>query len=382
MHAPITIIGSGLAGYNLARELRKHAPDMPLRIITSDAGDFYSKPMLSNGLSANKTAAQLAMKSREQMAAELKADILSDTKVITIDRHAKVVETSTGRFEYDKLVLGLGADAFTPVIGGDAAGDVISVNDLADYGRFRTLLEGKHKVALLGAGLIGCEFANDLAATGHAVEVIDLAAWPLSRLLPEAAGQRLQAALEGLGVRFHFGVSAKQVDRTDAGYRLTLSNGTSVDAELIVSAIGLRPRIGLAQSAGLAVNRGVVVDRQLQTSDPHIYALGDCAEVDGLVLPFVLPIMQAVRALGPTLAGRPTALSYPAMPVVVKTPVCPTVVSPPALGAEGQWQIESTEAGIKALFVGVDGATLGMALVGAAVSERQSLAPTLPAILA
>lgn len=381
MGAPITIIGSGLAGYNLARELRKHAPDAPLRIITADAGDFYSKPMLSNGLATNKTAQQLAMKSAGQMAAELKAEVLSATHVSAIHAADKAIETSAGRFEYDKLVLAMGADTFTPGLDGDAAGEVISVNDLADYGRFRTALEGKRRVLLLGAGLIGCEFANDLAASGHQVEVVDMAAWPLSRLLPEAAGRHLRLALEKLGVTFHFGASARSVAHHAAGYAVALSNGMAVETDLVVSAIGLRPRIALAQAAGLAVNRGVVVDRHLRTSDPHIYALGDCAEVDGQVLPFVMPIMQAVRALGPTLAGKPTALSYPAMPVMVKTPACAAVVSPPPTGAEGEWHIESSETGIKALFKSPDGTLLGMALLGAHVSERQALAASLPAIL-
>jgi rubredoxin-NAD+ reductase len=382
MTAPITIVGSGLAGYNLARELRKHAPDALLRIITADAGEFYSKPMLSNALSANKTAQQLAMKTAEQMAAELKAEVLPATRLLAIQPAGRAIETSAGRFDYAQLVLALGADTFTPPIEGDGVADVISVNDLADYARFRDRLADAQGVVLLGGGLIGCEFANDMVGAGKRVDVIDLATWPLSRLLPQQAGEHLQAALVVAGVEFHLGASVRAVVRDGSGYRVQLADGRQLSTDLVVSAIGLRPRTALAAAAGLAVGRGILVDRHLRTSDPHVYALGDCAEVDGQVLPFVLPIMQCARALGPTLAGKPTAVSYPAMPVVVKTPACPTVVSPPAAGSVGEWRFEAVEAGLKATFVDGAGRLLGFALHGSAVAERQALAPQLPAILA
>jgi rubredoxin-NAD+ reductase len=380
--APITIIGTGLAGYNLAREIRKHDAEIALRIITSDAGDFYSKPMLSNGLAGNKTAAQLAMKSAGKMAEELRAAIHSYVTVQAIDPNACLVRTSVGDFEYGKLVLALGAAPFVPEMSGDAVDDVLTVNDLADYARFRERLEGKRRVALLGGGLIGCEFANDLVTRGLEVDVVDLAAWPLSRLLPEAAGRYLQAGLSALGVRFHLETSTVSVSRLEDGaYRIRLANGESIDVDLVLSAVGLRPRLELANAAGIKANRGIVVDRLLKSSVPDIYALGDCAEVEGHVLPYVLPIMQAARALAQTLLGKPTEVFYPAMPVAVKTPACPTVVSPPALGAKGEWQIMASEGALKALFHGADGELLGFALQGTATSERQALAQRVPNIL-
>ncbi|WP_374356676.1 FAD-dependent oxidoreductase [Chitinimonas sp.] len=381
MNQPITIIGSGLAGYNLAREIRKQAADVPLRLISFDSGAFYSKPMLSNALASNKSAAQLAMKTAAQMAAELRAEVLGDTRVTAIDAAQRRLHSSAGEFAYDKLVLALGADTFTPPLAGDGAADVLSVNDLADYARFRERLYGKQRVLLLGAGLIGCEFANDLRLGGFTVELVDLAPWPLSRLLPRQAGERMQQALEAIGIGFHLGVSASMVERAGEGYRITLSNGEVLEADLVLSAVGLRPRIALAQAAGLTVNRGVVVDRQLRSSDPHIYALGDCAEVAGQVLPYVLPIMQSARALGPTLAGTPTEVSYPAMPVVVKTPACSTVAAPPLPGVEGEWQIEADAAGMAALYQSRAGELLGFALLGSATAQRQALSARLPALL-
>jgi rubredoxin---NAD+ reductase len=144
----------------------------------------------------------------------------------------------------------------------------------------------------------------------------------------------------------------------------------------------LRPRTDLAAAAGLAVNRGVVVDRHLQTSHANIYALGDCAEVDGLNLLYVMPLMACARALGQTLAGKPTAVSYGPMPVTVKTPVCPLVVSPPARGATGEWTVTGSGADIKALYRDAEGRLLGYALTGTAVPEKLALNRELPPLLA
>ena len=376
--APITIIGSGLAGYAVARELRKLDKDSPLRIISRDHGGFYSKPMLSNALAGNKSAEQLLMKSAAQMAAELNAEVLCDTRIDSIDRHAHQLHGSAGVLDYSKLVLALGADPFTPELAGDAADQVLSVNDLDDYRRFRAALAGKHNITILGAGLIGCEFANDLLGQNLQIQLVDLAETPLSRLLPPAAGAYLQQQLEKQGITFHLGSATQQVQRQGNGYRLTLQNGTQFDTDLVLSAIGLRPRTALAQQAGLVVQRGISVNRQLQTSDPDIYALGDCAEVAGHLLPFVMPIMQAARALAATLASGATEVRYPAMPVAVKTPACPTTICPPPAGSSGQWQVEMLESGLKALFVDDSGKPAGFALMGSANAEKQALLAQMP----
>jgi len=124
-----------------------------------------------------------------------------------------------------------------------------------------------------------------------------------------------------------------------------------------------------------------VVNATLQTSDEDVYALGDCAEVEGRVLPFVMPIMQAARALAPTLAGKLTQVRYPAMPVVVKTPACPAVVSPPDMGAQGEWQVEEVDDGVRALFRSAEGKLLGFALLGTVTTEKNALAAQLPPVM-
>jgi rubredoxin-NAD+ reductase len=180
-------------------------------------------------------------------------------------------------------------------IDGSGADEILSINDLADYARFRQALAGCGSVAILGAGLIGCEFANDLCSAGHAVALIDRASMPLARLLPERTGVVFAKALGQRGIRFYLGRGVARVERLQAGYRLTLDDGEHVDADLVVSAISLVPRTALASSAGIAVEQGIRTDAWCRTSAPDVYALGDCAALDGKLQPYVLPIMHAAR---------------------------------------------------------------------------------------
>lgn len=379
---PVVIIGSGLGGYTVAREFRKLDTETPILIISADHGGFYSKPMLSNALATGKTPASIVTASAEKMAEQLKMTIRPYSRVSAIDSLSKTVTLQDGeKLSYSKLILATGADPIRLRLEGEGADDILSVNDLDDYQRLRNALEGKKDVTILGAGLIGCEFANDLTMAGYRVQVIDISAQPLGRLLPHAGGAFMQRRLEAAGVIFHLGAATQYVERVHESLRLTLASGATIQTDIVLSAVGLRPRTVLAEAAGIAVNRGITVNRSLQTRHEDIYALGDCAEVEGRVLPFVMPIMHAARGLAATLAHTPTRVRYPAMPVLVKTPACPTVVSPPEAGAEGEWQVEEDESGVKALFKTAEDKLLGYALLGAATKEKNALAAHLPAVM-
>jgi rubredoxin-NAD+ reductase len=375
----IVIVGSGLAGYTLLKEIRKRDSAAPVTLVTADDGTFYAKPNLSNALAAGKTAAALAGASAEKMAADLNATVLTRTRVTAIDTHAQCLRTDKGDIAYGKLVLAMGADPIPHGLDGGGANAVLAVNDLADYAAFRGALDGRKRVTVLGGGLIGCEFANDLALAGYAVDVVHLGGWPLERLLPVEAGQRLADSLAALGVDWHFGRTGRRVERSADGYRLTLDNGETIDADVVLSAIGLRPRTALAQSAGVATGRGIQTSRLLETSAPDVYAMGDCAEVDGLNLPYVQPLMAQARALAATLTGAPTPVVYPAMPVMVKTPAHPVAVLPPKPGAVGGWKVECGDSGVCALHTDAAGRLQGFVLTGSETGRRSVLVKELAA---
>ena len=384
MQPPLVIIGSGLAGYSVARELRKLDTERPILILSENQGDFYSKPTLSNALAANKLPSAIVSNTATQMAEQLKISIRGHTHVTAIDPDNTCLMVETGEnIAYSQLVMAVGTDPVRLPLEGSGAEAVLSVNHLDDYARFRHALEGKKAVAILGAGLIGCEFANDLVTAGYQSHVIDISTQPLGRLLPPAGGAFMQRRLEAAGIVFHLDTTVQKVARTgNGGLHLTFSSGNSLSTDMLLSAIGLYPRLTLAKTAGLETNRGIVVDQYLQTTRyPDIYALGDCAEVAGTVLPFIMPIMHASRALAATLAGIRTPVRYPAMPVLVKTPACPTIVSPPYAGAPGEWHIEESEESLKALFETPDNQLSGFALLGGATKERAALTARLPPVL-
>jgi len=379
----IVIIGTGMAGYTLAREIRKHDADVELKLITADAGEAYPKPQLSNALLQGKQPQQIVTADATSMAEKLNAQIIIRTRVTAVDTTQQRVITEPGDpISYDRLVLATGARPIRLPFKGDGADQVLSVNDLDEYREFRERIQAAQRIAIIGPGLIGCEFANDLAGSGREVEVIGPDPYPISTLLPAAAGEALKSALQAIGVGWHLGTVAEAIDRCESGYRLTLANGERIEADAVLSAIGLKPDLSLAQAAGLETNRGIVTDRLLQTSQSNIYALGDCVEVAGLNLPYVMPLMNAARALGSTLTGTPTPVTYPAMPVAIKTPAHPIVVSPPAREAQGEWQVEQDEGGVRALFQSPAGDLLGFTLTGSHVDEKGQLSKLLPPVLA
>jgi rubredoxin-NAD+ reductase len=381
MQPPIIIIGTGLAGYQLAKEFRRVDQTAPLLLITADEGKFYSKPLLSTALTNKKNHADLAIATAESMASQLKATVRNHTTVSAIRPLSKSICVGDEEIFYSKLVLACGADVIKAPLSGDGAGDVMSVNHLYHYAVFQDLIKDKKNITILGAGLIGCEFANDLSNAGYDVHVIAPAKWPLDILIPESIGKLLQTTLANYNIHWHLQCVANTVDKTPTGYRLTLSDGSTLDTEFILSAIGLIPHTKLAHTAGIKTQKGIVVNRYLETSVKEVYALGDCAEVEGHVLPYITPLLNCARALAKTLAGENTTVDYPAMPVIVKTPAHPLAICPPPKGMPGEWKIESEGDNVRALFYDTAFNQLqGFVLTNAAVKERLELAKQLPGL--
>lgn len=377
----IIIIGTGLAGYQLAREFRKIDPTGPLTLVTADDGRFYPKPQLSTALTLKKTSATLATATAETMAMQLQAKIHTHTKVDAIDTVQKFISIGNEKIPFEKLVLAWGADVLKAPLKGTGVSEVLSINHIYHYADFEKLIVNKKHITILGAGLIGCEFANDLSNAGYEVHVIAPDKYPLERFVPKKIGDFLQVALEKNGVHFHLGTTVEQVDKTEDTYRLLLADGTEMTTEFVLSAIGLKPHTQLAKSAGITTDRGITVNRFLETNIKDIYALGDCAEVEGHVLPFITPLLNCSRALAKTLAGERCAVDYPAMPVVVKTPAHPIVICPPPQKINGEWEIEVNDNSARALFYDDKRQLFGFVLTNEAVKERANWVKQIPGLL-
>ena len=388
MH-PIVIIGSGMAGYAVAREFRKLNPELELIMICADDAINYAKPTLSNALVGNKAPEQIPLGDAEKMSAQLNMQIINKSWVKSIDaaKHELTIESQNGTQTqlYSKLVLAVGANPIRLAISGDGSEDIHVVNNLDHYKAFRKQLAAREdkRVVILGAGLIGCEFANDLQNTGAKVSVVDLAPQPLGRLLPSHVAAKFQSNLEETGIQFVLGTTVDKVSRIENGdYEVSLANGQSLVADVVLSAIGLQPEINLAKQAGIHTSRGVLTNKSLETNLADIYAVGDCAEVNGTLLPYVMPIMQQARALAKTLNGEHTAVHYPAMPVAVKTPAAPLTVLPAPIDVETQWETEELEDGMIARAIDQDGVLRGFVLLGAtAGKQRLTLTKQVPDLI-
>lgn len=389
MH-PIVIIGSGMAGYTLAREFRKLNPDHELLMICADDAVNYAKPTLSNALVGNKAPEQIQLGDAEKMSTQLNMQIQTHTwvKEIHADLHELVIEKDGQQNiqSYSKLVLAVGANPIRLAIAGDGSDDIHVVNSLIDYRAFRENLAqcNDKRVVILGAGLIGCEFANDLQNTDHDVTVIDLSPRPLGRLLPAHVAEAFQQNLEQSGIRFVLSTTVEKVTKINDGqdYAVTLANGQTLVADIVLSAIGLQPNISLAKTAEIQTSRGVITNSLLETNQTDIFAIGDCAEVNGTLLPYVMPIMQQARALAKTLTGQTTSVHYPAMPVAVKTPAAPLTVLPAPVDVDVNWETEELEDGMLAKASDAEGTLRGFVLLGpTAAKQRLTLTKLVPDLI-
>lgn len=354
---PIIIIGSGMAGISLVREFRKLDGNSPVMIITADEGGFYAKPNLSNAFAQKKLASQLRAQTASEVAEQLRVSVIQNAKVLSIDAERQTITTSVGAFEYRRLVLAVGANAIQLPIAGNAKEKILSINHIDDYQVFRNQLGAivsEHKsarIAILGAGLIGCEFADDLIGAGFEVDLIDPNQRPLAALLPEAISSHLQNAFANKGVKMHLGTTAVDINTVDGHTSIRLANQEMINCDIVLSAVGLRPNLQLAQLCTprpIEVDRGILVDAFGETSAKHIFALGDCAQytinADGssAVMPYIAPILSAARSIAKTLNGDVTPIDIKPSAVIVKTPSCPIALIVPSTQDlnGGSWSYE------------------------------------------
>lgn len=323
----IVIVGAGFAGWSVADYLRRIGSTASVLLISSCRGDLYSKPSLSEALADGKTAPDLIYEDAFTRAQRLNIQIRTDTPVIKLDPTRKRLITPKGAIAYGKLILALGANQRKLSLRGNAAHNIIAVNDLADYMKLRQKLDsGPKRVTILGSGLIGCEFAEDFSSAGHAITMVDPNHWPLSQLLPEEMAVDLQKKLNNKGIVFHFGTTLTTMEYAAGCYRAVLQNGGTFETDIVVTAAGLIPNTGLAERAGLKIDEGISVDLQMLSSISDIYAIGDCASVEGTVYSYIESIKHQAKIIAENMAGQCSFFSKRPIFIKIKTPSLPLAI--------------------------------------------------------
>ncbi|MCC5811512.1 MAG: FAD-dependent oxidoreductase [Ectothiorhodospiraceae bacterium] len=361
--AQIVVIGGGMAGWALVEAVRRRDADVPIVMISRCSADVYPKPQLSAAAARGRSADTLVRASGADQAERAGITLLPHTRVLLVDTARRRLITPRGGIPYARLVLASGASQIRPDLAGSGAQAVFQINDLGSYRAFRAAVDCHESasVLILGAGLIGCEFADDLAAAGHRVTLVDQAERPLARLLPEAMSDRLCAALAARGVEVLTSRTVERVEKAGEALSVLMSDGEARTATVMLSALGLRPALALAKRSGLRTGLGICVDRELRTSAPDVFALGDCAEHDGRVLPYVRPLREQAAALARTLTGDPASYRAHAGTVMVKTGCLPLAVWAP--DQAGLWR-QASEDGLVMECLGDDGRLTGFALAG------------------
>ena len=354
----VVIVGAGAAGWGAARALRDAGYRGLLTLVTACDGTVYSKPALSVALGRDMTVERLSEQSGAALAAELDVRLLERAWAIDLDRTHRRLLTTRGSLRYRHLILATGARARRPDLQGPAASRVLAVNDLAAYARLRAAFDAaslgaavlgrKARLLIVGAGLVGCEFANDFAGAGAQVTLLEALELPLGARLDPPTANRLRDALTARGVRFEGGIALGAFALPDAGGNSGASSGPMhadpdrrlvldwlnaagekrrADFDLALVAAGVEPEVRLARRAGLTVARGIEVDAQtLSTADELVFALGDCAEVQGSLGSTIEPILRQARTIAGQIVGKPVRYDARDPVWIVKIPGLPLTI--------------------------------------------------------
>ena len=394
----IVIIGAGLAGWHVIDAIRAKDKDIPITLITADSGDRYHKPMLTMAISQKKSAADLVRATGIDAAEAANIKLLANTQVTDVDASTQQLQlisalrsdpvyTNYATIGYDKLVLAMGAH---PIFPKSLPEDLVwHVNHIERFGQLQEkLATGSQHVAIVGAGMVGTEIAEDLLKAGHQVTLIDLNDAPLSQMLPPKATSRIAQAVNSQGINFLGGYQVSAITRISDGklqvsYEALASATDSSTAEPIeplmvdhvIASTGLTVDDKLPTAAGVDFDRrtGIVVDAPtLRTSTANIYAIGDCMSIDGVPCRYVAPL----RAQAATIADDVLGLDHngyehkPPMIRLKNKAISVMVTGVPK--ATGNWQVktESDEELVMDLLNDSDE-------VSATVTIKSPVAPTL-----
>jgi len=307
MTQKLVIIGAGMASGRVIEHLVEEAPGAyDITLFNAEPRGNYNRIMLSPVLSGDKTYEEIVTHDTDWYAAHGIACRFGE-HVVAIDRDRKVVEGEKGQVPYDKLIIATGSAPFIiPVQGKDLPG-VITYRDLDDTNAMIDAAGNGGKAVVIGGGLLGLEAAAGLSERGMEVTVLHLMGHLMERQLDEAAGYLLRRDLEKRGITIKTQASTAAILGESRVEGVLLEDNAGLEADLVVMAVGIRPETRLANDAGLEVARGIAVNAQMQTSDPDIFAVGECIEFDGHLFGLVAPLYDQARVLAHTLMDQADA---------------------------------------------------------------------------
>ena len=315
----LVIIGNGMAPGRMLEHLFELAPDgYDVTIFNAEPRVNYNRLMLSPVLSGEKTYEDIITHD-DAWYAQNSVTLHKGKKIANINRAAKIVTAEDGTSAtYDRLVIATGSSPFIiPIPGKDLPG-VVTYRDLDDVEKMLAAAKQGGSAVVIGGGLLGLEAAAGLHARGMDVTVLHLMPTLMERQLDPAAAHLLQQAIEKRGMKVLLKANTHAIEGDGKVEGVRLDDGTVLPASLVVMAVGIRPASALAKEAGIEVNRGILANDQLVTSDPHVFALGECVEHRSGIYGLVAPLYEMARTIAETLAGQEAAYTGSVMSTKLK----------------------------------------------------------------
>ncbi|PLS08603.1 nitrite reductase large subunit NirB [Neobacillus cucumis] len=300
----LILVGNGMAGVRAIEEVLKlNREDFEITIFGSEPYPNYNRIQLSTVLQGGTSVKDITLND-SQWYEDNGITLFTGETVVSIDKERQVVTTDKGRIEpYDKLIIATGSNPFMlPLPGADKEG-VTAFRNIKDCEKMIEYSKQYKKAAVIGGGLLGLEAARGLLNLGMEVDVIHIFDFLMERQLDRTAGKLLQKELEKQGMNFLLQKNTAEILGKKHVTGLKFKDGTKIDADLVVMAVGIKPNIELAQKAGIPVNRGIIVNDYLETDVPNIYALGECAEHRGIAYGLVAPLYQQAQVLAKHICG-------------------------------------------------------------------------------
>ena len=303
----LVLVGNGMAGVRTIEEILKVSKDLfEITIIGTEPYPNYNRILLSKVLQGDTDVKDITLNDWDWYK-EHNITLYTGETVIKVDPNQKVITTDSGRTEpYDELILATGSLPFIlPIPGADKKG-VTTFRDIKDTDEMLEASKKYKKAAVIGGGLLGLEAARGLLNLGMDVSVIHLSAYLMERQLDPTAANLLKAELEKQGMKFLLEKNTEAIIGGERVEGVTFKDGTQIEADLVVMSVGIKPNVDLAKEMGVEVNRGIVVNDYLQTNLSHVYAVGECAEHNGIPYGLVAPLYEQGKVLANHICGVDT----------------------------------------------------------------------------